>query len=107
MIQVAEFSDVQTAMPDVSLEHLPNVQEYNRWRNWVRWNDGCDPEGNFIGWCPLHDRKRNADIGLATYNFLRGSFSCMNAPSCHEGRRGMTLVNLLGACADIYLNPYG
>lgn len=110
MIQEARSrDDVLDALPEVAEEHLPTVEMFNTWRNWVRWDLGCDSDGRFIGWCPLHDRfceagEDNPDNGAAGFNFATGSFDCMHDPSCHAPKRGMTLVSLFMHCARRYLD---
>jgi hypothetical protein len=49
------------------------------------WADGCDDLGNFLGWCPLHDSKRERE-GSAEFNFLKNAMRCQGDPRCHEKR---------------------
>lgn len=110
MIQEAESrDDVIAALPGVDEECLPTVERFNMWRNWVRWDLGCDEDGTFIGWCPLHDgaqeaHEDNSEVGAAGFNFRKGTFYCAHDPSCHEGKRGMTLVDLYVQCARRFLD---
>jgi hypothetical protein len=57
------------------------------------WSDGCDDAGNFLGWCPLHDTKREHE-GSAEFNFHKGVMRCQADPCCHP-KRAMSLVNVM------------
>jgi hypothetical protein len=46
--------------------------------------------GWWLGWCP-HDKSRADDEATAEYNFQLGRFKCIEMPSCHEGKRSLTL----------------
>lgn len=104
MIRYARSNDdVRAALPDCDLEYLPTAQQFNLFRGWVRWDLGCDMDGRFLGWCPLHDSDQEAfsesNVAGAGYNFSRGTFHCDNE-SCHPNKRGMTLGQLVERVAE-------
>lgn len=75
------------------LTFLPSMQDFTRLRKWVCWADGTDVDGRWLGFCPFHDRSRRSE-GSALYNFVKGMFWCSADPSCHPGRRAMSLNNM-------------
>lgn len=74
-------------------EFIPSMPEFQRFRKWVLWADGLDPDNRLIGFCPLHDRSRRTE-GSAVFDFVKGMMWCQASPSCHAGRRAMSLTNL-------------
>lgn len=81
---------VPRSAPGWALPH-PNV--FTQYHVWVLWGDGCDDDGNFIGYCPLHDQAMEVEAS-AEFNFRKGVMRCANDPSCHPGKRAMSLGNL-------------
>lgn len=72
---------------------VPNMQEFIRLRKWVCWADGPDPDGRWIGFCPLHDRRRRSEAS-AIWDFVKGMYWCNSDPSCHPGQRAISIQNL-------------
>lgn len=100
---VESMVQVRSALPDVDSLCLPSVHQYNLWRHWVRWVDGCDADGWFLGTCPLHDLPEHSPRSEpAHYNFAKNTFKCDG--DCHVGKRGMTLVEVLTRIAGKALN---
>jgi hypothetical protein len=79
-------------LPDVPMQFLPSPFQYGLWKDWVDWDAGADPDGNFLGSCPLHDKSKEETS--AVYNFDRGVLRCQNDPSCHAPKRAMALGNV-------------
>jgi hypothetical protein len=75
------------------LTPLPCMADFDVWRKWVCWGDGVDVDGRFIGFCPLHDRRRQHE-GSAVFDFPKGMFRCSGDPSCHPGKRALSIQNL-------------
>lgn len=86
-----EFKDV----PDVSEQHLPSKHQEGLWGSFVILEDGTDSQGNWHGWCPIHDNVMDPDVPTALFNFLSGVMTCNGEPSCHEGQRTISLTNVL------------
>lgn len=83
---------------DVPAWALPSKWQWARIKEWVDWDSGCDPDGNFNGWCLIHDK--NKEMMSAVYNFDRGVMRCQEDPSCHAPKRSMSIVNALKAARD-------
>jgi hypothetical protein len=71
---------------------VPHAKRFDAWKNWVVWDDGCDEDGNWIGFCRLHDTEREHE-GSAEYNFIKNVMRCSG--SCHPGKRAVSLDNVL------------
>lgn len=85
-----DYPGVQRMLEDdyrvtVGIEHLPSMQEFEIWKNWICWEDGVDPQGRFNGFCPFHDGGRVDDVG-SFLSFAKGMFWCNHEPSCLEQR---------------------
>lgn len=80
--------------PHVVAWALPSPSRHTQWEAWTLWVDGCDDEGNFLGWCPLHDQARSVE-GSAEFNFYKGIMRCQGDPSCHAGKRAIALNNVV------------
>lgn len=65
----------------------------DRWSGWASLDDGCDDQGNYIGWCPLHDPNQQ-ELGSAQYNFIKGVMRCTNDPRCTGTKRAVSLTSL-------------
>jgi hypothetical protein len=72
---------------------LPSPRRHAQWVEWVLWADGCDDDGNLLGWCPLHDPQRERE-GSAEFNFLKGVMRCQGDPRCHD-RRAVSLDTVI------------
>ena len=72
---------------------VPSMQDFERLRKWVCWSDGLDPDGRWLGFCPIHDRSRRSE-GSATYDFVKGMFRCNGEIPCHKGKRAISINNL-------------
>lgn len=62
--------EIVAALPDVDEQHRPSPYQYTTWREFVEWNDGCDPDGYFMGDCPT------GEAHPARFNFLKGVVRC-------------------------------
>lgn len=82
----------------VPTEFLPTPYQYTLWHDFVMWRDGTDPNGNFQGWCPLHDPTRVDHEQGAEFNFDRGVMRCYG--DCHAGKRAMSLSNVKTRMSD-------
>ncbi len=89
--------EVRETMPGWALPH-PTV--LTQFVPWVLWSDGCDENGVFIGWCPLHDQGRQTEAS-AEFNFTKGIMRCAGDPCCHEGKRAMSIQNLIQRMANV------
>jgi hypothetical protein len=56
--------------------------------------DGIDEAGYWLGWCPIHDDKQDTELASAQFSFRKGVMRCLGEPSCHEGRRVISLTNV-------------
>lgn len=86
--------DVPEWVPD---EFKPNDRQKAAWWAFVLPDDGTDAVGWWLGWCPIHDTHRDPSTATAAFNFDRDAFRCSADPSCHPGKRGMSLTNLKAA----------
>jgi hypothetical protein len=77
---------------------LPSKYQWNHFRNWVMIGNVADNSRpyKFYGWCPLHDRVRDPNVPTAIYQFHKAVMRCLADEPCHEGKRGITLVDLMG-----------
>ncbi len=90
-----ETNSIAELLADVPVWALPSKWQWNQFQDWVDWESGCDPNGNFNGSCVIHDKKK--EMTSAVYNFDRGVLRCQADPSCHAPKRSMSLVNALRA----------
>lgn len=88
---MSKFQDA----PGVNPVHLPSEYQEGLWGNSVIIKDGTDQNGNWHGWCPIHDNVRDKHRPTALFNFESGVMVCNGEPSCHEGKRSMSLTNVL------------
>lgn len=77
---------------EVNPLHMPSKYQEELWGNYVVAEDGTDQEGNWHGRCPLHTG--GGDLS-ALFNFQSGVLVCLGDPSCHEGKRAISLTNVL------------
>lgn len=56
--------------------------------------DGIDEHGYWLGWCPVHDEVQDPETASAQFSFRKGVMRCLGEPSCHEGRRVISLTNV-------------
>ena len=75
--------------------HMPSEYQEGLWGTYIIIEDGTDQSGNWHGWCPMHDEARDKDRPTALFNFLSGVLVCNGEPSCHEGKRAISLTNVL------------
>ena len=80
---------------DVDPTFKPSAYQEGLWAEWIIIEDETDQAGNWHGWCPLHDTYMNAEKPTALFNFLSGVMVCNGDPSCHEGKRAISLTNVL------------
>lgn len=71
--------------------HMPSRYQEELWGHYIIVEDGTDQEGNWHGRCPLH----TASGVSALFNFQSGVLVCLGEPSCHEGKRAISLTNVL------------
>jgi hypothetical protein len=73
----------------------PTKQRYKQFWQYVWPEMGADPDGWWYGRCLLHDHNpvKTAHVASAMYNFSKGVMRCMGDPSCHDGKRSMSLSN--------------
>lgn len=65
------------------------------WWRFVIEADGVNPEGYWLGWCPLHGTPGDANAPSAQFNFRKGVMRCLGEPSCHPEQRVMSLTNVI------------
>lgn len=82
-------------MKDVSPIHLPSAYQEGLWGSSIIAEDGTDQNGYWHGWCPIHDEVKDAGKPTAMFNFESGVMVCNGEPSCHEGKRAISLTNVL------------
>lgn len=83
------------AMDDVSPLYMPSKSQEAMWWHLVMVDDGVDQDGYWLGWCAIHGREQDTEIATAQYNFRKGVMRCLGEPSCHEGKRVVSLTNVL------------
>jgi len=88
------MSDLHDIPDDVSIWALPTAWQHRNFDGWVDIDGGHDMDGNFNGFCRLHDRAKEVE-GSAVYNFKKGAMRCQGDPCCHPGRRAMSLTNVI------------
>jgi hypothetical protein len=74
--------------------HMPSKYQEELWGNYIIAEDGTDQEGNWHGWCPMHPFPGD-NRPTALFNFQSGVLVCLADPSCHEGKRAISLTNVL------------
>lgn len=79
---------------EVSIMYMPSQSQRDMWWELVMEADGVDQDGYWLGWCPVHDEKQDPDLASAQFNFRKGVMRCLGEPSCHQGKRVMSLTNL-------------
>lgn len=72
---------------------MPSKFQEGLWADYVMEQDGTDTEGNWHGSCPLHTW--GAGEPTALFNFQSGVMVCLGDPCCHEGKRAISLTNVL------------
>jgi hypothetical protein len=88
---MSKFTEVKGVDP----LHLPSEFQEGLWGASVIAGDGTDQNGSWHGWCPLHDNVMDPDLPSALFNFATGVLVCNGEPSCHEGKRAISLTNVL------------
>jgi hypothetical protein len=89
---VQEILEAEYGWED-DMAFVPSMQDFNRLRKWVCWQDGIDADGRWSGFCPIHDRSRRSE-GSAVWDFVKGMFRCNGEHPCHEGKRAISINNL-------------
>jgi len=87
---LSKFAEV-----DVDPTYMPSEYQEGLWGASVITSDKTDQNGNWHGWCPIHDEVKDPAKPTALFNFLTGVMVCNGDPSCHEGKRAMSLTNVL------------
>lgn len=82
-------------MSEVSPLLMPTQSQKDLWWHLVMEADGVDMDGYWLGWCAVHDREHDVEIATAQYNFRKGVMRCLGEPTCHEGKRVVSLTNVL------------
>ena len=66
------------------------------WAPWVPFDkQNPDDEGNWLGWCPIHDKtgRKNRPYS-AVFNFVRSSVRCLREEQpCNAPKKAMSLMN--------------
>jgi len=88
---MSKFKDIEGVNPI----HLPSEYQEGLWGKCVIVKDGTDQNGNWHGFCPIHDQVRSKAKPTALFNFETGVMVCNGEPSCHEGKRSISLTNVL------------
>lgn len=88
-----EQAVIAASLPHVMPGWLPSPTQHRRWKDWVLWSDGCDDSGNFLGHCPMHDPDKITEAS-AEFNFMKNILRCQGDPTCHNGKRAMSLSNV-------------
>lgn len=57
---------------DVPVVMRPSPHQYMTWAPFVKLEDGCDPDGYFLGVCPFSKGQKHP----ARFNFLKGVLRC-------------------------------
>lgn len=83
---------VQDLSPD------PSAAQRDLWWVFIIEADGADPDGWWLGHCPLHDKEVSGVEPTAQFNFQHGALRCMGDPPCHS-RRSISLNNVLSQMA--------
>lgn len=101
-VDVFDEQAVRDAVPrSVPGWALPHPNRFTQFHAFVTWSDGCDEKGNFIGHCPLHDKDdEDEDVASAEFNFHKGIMRCFGDPSCHPGKRAVSLDTVARRMAD-------
>lgn len=94
--------EVAALYPHVPACWLPTPPRHAQFGAWVLWLDGCDDAGNFLGWCPMHDKDKETE-GSAEFNFHKNIIRCQGDPSCHAGKRAMSLDTVQARMSDVDL----
>lgn len=90
--RAAVLEEINRACADVDEEFRPSPWQFTTFKSDVDWLDGCDPDGYFLGRCPLAMGKPHP----ARFNFLKGVMRCdpdEDRPSCHEPTHTLSLAN--------------
>ncbi len=102
-----QFSDDDTAPESLrssGVEHCywPTRSQYTRWWMYIVPEFGVLDEGWWYAHCPLHDPDTEGSEVSAQINFKHGMLRCLAAEDkgCHEGKRGITLSNVIAVIVD-------
>lgn len=79
---------------EVSILYMPSKSQRAQWWQYVMEADGIDEQGYWLGHCPVHDEVKDPELASAQFNFRKGVMRCLGEPSCHEGRRVISLTNV-------------
>lgn len=91
-VEVFDAQAVRDAIPrEVPGWALPHPTRFTQFHAVVAWEDGADDSGNFLGFCPLHDRDHDPEAATAEFNFHKNVMRCFGDPSCHPGKRAVSL----------------
>lgn len=91
-LKMAIMKEINDRLPDVEPIYRPSPFQYSDARDWVNWEDGADPDGWFLGTCPLEKDKRRKKH-LARFNFFKGVMQC--GEGCHDDKGNfISLVNV-------------
>lgn len=89
-----EDVNLEELLPGVPLSFLPSKWQWRFWGPFIDPGQGTDPDGAFLGWCPIHDTTRDRERMSAVFNFAKGIMRCEGDPSCHQGKRAVSLSNV-------------
>lgn len=80
---------------DVDEMYLPSQSQKELWWYWIKPRSKPNADGWWKGYCPLHDKDRRSKKASASFQFDHGVMQCHGITSCHEGKRVMSLTNVM------------
>jgi hypothetical protein len=80
---------------EVSPLVMPTKSQRELWWHLVMADDGVDPAGYWLGWCPVHDEEHDPELASAQFNFRKGVMRCLGEPCCHDGKKVISLTNVM------------
>lgn len=80
---------------DVPTMHRPTKEQFFTWEKMVDWSLDADPDGYFLGWCPIPKVDGNP-AHRAMYSFFKGVVRCEEG--CFNSRTA-SMSNVLTAIA--------
>lgn len=72
----------------------PSPSQRGVWWRYIIAENDADPDGWWLGHCPLHDKEGVGVEPTAQFNFRHGALRCLGVPCCHK-KRTMSLSNVL------------
>jgi hypothetical protein len=91
-------AEINKRCADVEMIHRPSVMQYVTWKDLVDWEDGTDPDGWFIGVCPISHVEKGPGH-MAQYTFHKGTVKCEEGCLNPTGRKSASLTRVIEAIA--------